>query len=119
MPEGTEGEQVVRVLPAWRALRGQERTEGRGMEGMRLRGQGADRGTGMEGTSLLMEDGKLVMSLSLGDLAWLPLPPLNLGPPSPVLGGSCLGDFPKRPCLHQSVPQTQGKAKTKAEGEVA
>lgn len=41
-----------------RPLRGQEQTEGRGMEG----------------TSLLMEDG-WVMSLSLGDPAWLPLPP--------------------------------------------
>lgn len=44
------------------------------MEGMRpLRGQERTEGRGMEGTSLLMEDG-LVMSLSLGDLAWLPLP---------------------------------------------
>lgn len=58
-----------------RPLRGQEWTEGRGMEGTcPLRGQERTEGRGMEGTSLLMEDG-WVTSLSLGDPAWLPLPP--------------------------------------------
>lgn len=37
----------------------------------------------------------------------------------PVLGVSCLGGLLQEARQHQRVPQTQGKAKTKAEGEVA
>lgn len=111
MPEGTEGEQAVRVLPAClaRPLRGQERTEGRGMEGMRpLRGQERTEGRGMEGTSLLMEDG-LVMSLSLGDLAWLPLPP-NLGPPSACPGRELSwGTSPRGPACTRASPRPKEK----------
>lgn len=105
---------MVRVLPASCPSEGRRADGGDGAWRMRpLRGQERTEGRGMEGTSLLMR--RVGDESKSGDLAWLPFP-LTYRPPS-VWRGAILGDFPRGPACTE---RPTGKKKPRqGRGEVA